>query len=199
MAYTKRTFKDRIAVGDNKFTVEILPDGRYALTPVPDSVTEAGTDINKVIMDGTEQELFTLDGLVTALQNSKATPADISTAIAAVDAGILTNSKGVEVINITSASYVDSYYVIDKPYKRMFFLSLLIDSSLSGTQNRRYAMGIIDTVNSQVLCYCMYGTSSGYDYTLGTSYVNMSFSGGKARIFQNYSAALTGNLYIMQI
>ena len=47
MVYISRDIKDRIALGDNKFYMTQLDDGRVMLTPAPDSVVEVGTDINK--------------------------------------------------------------------------------------------------------------------------------------------------------
>lgn len=56
MAYTAPTIKDRVAAGDNKYTMQQLSDGRVLLTPSPDEVEEAGTEINKVLL----QPLFDL-------------------------------------------------------------------------------------------------------------------------------------------
>ena len=56
MAYTAPIIKDRVAAGDNKYTMQTLSDGRVLLTPSPDEVEEAGTEINKVLL----QPLFDL-------------------------------------------------------------------------------------------------------------------------------------------
>ena len=56
MAYTAPTVKDRVAAGDNKYTMQTLSDGRVLLTPSPDEVEEAGTEINKALL----QPLFNL-------------------------------------------------------------------------------------------------------------------------------------------
>lgn len=50
MAYTAPTFKDRVAIGDNKYTMSDAGGGKILLTPAPDEVTESGTDINKALM-----------------------------------------------------------------------------------------------------------------------------------------------------
>lgn len=42
--------KDRVAVGDNKYTMTTLDDGRVQLDPSPDSVQEEGTPINKDLL-----------------------------------------------------------------------------------------------------------------------------------------------------
>lgn len=42
--------KDRVAVGDNKYTMRTLGDGRVELIPSPDSVQEPGTPLNKAIL-----------------------------------------------------------------------------------------------------------------------------------------------------
>ena len=50
----KRTIKDRLAVGDNKYLVEQLEDGRIKLTPAPDEVSEEGTAINADLLQPLE-------------------------------------------------------------------------------------------------------------------------------------------------
>ena len=60
MIYTSRDIKDRIAIGDNKFYMEQLSDGRIMLTPAPDSVIEAGTDINKELLQIMEDRIVML-------------------------------------------------------------------------------------------------------------------------------------------
>ena len=40
MIYTSRDIKDRVALGDNKYYMEELSDGRIMLTPAPDTVVE---------------------------------------------------------------------------------------------------------------------------------------------------------------
>ncbi len=60
MAYTARTIKDRVAVGDDCFYMEQLPDGRVRLTPAPDSVAEPGTDINKSLLQLIEDRVVLL-------------------------------------------------------------------------------------------------------------------------------------------
>ena len=50
MPYTAPDIKDRIALGDNKYATQTLPDNRTMLTPAPDSVAEPGTDINKALL-----------------------------------------------------------------------------------------------------------------------------------------------------
>ena len=57
MAYVAREIKDRVAIGDNCFYMEQLEDGRIMLTPAPDSVTEAGTDINKALLQPIEDNV----------------------------------------------------------------------------------------------------------------------------------------------
>ena len=50
MIYVSREIKDRIAIGDNKYYMTQLEDGRIMLTPAPDNVIEVGTDINKELL-----------------------------------------------------------------------------------------------------------------------------------------------------
>lgn len=42
--------KDRVAIGDNKYIITTLEDGRVQLEPSPDAVLEEGTPINKELL-----------------------------------------------------------------------------------------------------------------------------------------------------
>ena len=60
MAYISRDIKDRIAIGDDCFYMEQLGDGRVRLTPAPDIVVEAGTDINRALLQLMEDRIVWL-------------------------------------------------------------------------------------------------------------------------------------------
>ena len=60
MAYISRDIKDRIAIGDDCFYMEQLGDGRVRLIPAPDTVIEAGTDINKALLQSMEDRIVWL-------------------------------------------------------------------------------------------------------------------------------------------
>lgn len=60
MAYTSRDIKDRVAIGDDCFYMEQLSDGRVRLIPAPDTVVEAGTDINKSLLQLMEDRIVWL-------------------------------------------------------------------------------------------------------------------------------------------
>lgn len=60
MIYTSREIKDRIAIGDNKYYMTTLDDGRIMLTPAPDVVVENGTDINKELLQLMEDRIVLL-------------------------------------------------------------------------------------------------------------------------------------------
>ena len=60
MVYISRDIKDRVALGDNKYYMEQLPDGRVMLTPAPDSVVEVGTDINRELLQLMEDRIILL-------------------------------------------------------------------------------------------------------------------------------------------
>jgi hypothetical protein len=57
MAYTPREIKDRVAVGDDIFIVEDLGNNRIRLIPTPTHVSEAGTPVNKALLQPIEDEL----------------------------------------------------------------------------------------------------------------------------------------------
>lgn len=61
MAYTAPDFQDRVAIGDNKYIMTDAGDGKILLTPTPDEVTVAGTDINKAIMQPLADTVEKLD------------------------------------------------------------------------------------------------------------------------------------------
>ena len=60
MIYQSREFKDRVALGDNKYYMTQLGDGRIMLTPAPDTVVEVGTDINKELLQLMEDRIVLL-------------------------------------------------------------------------------------------------------------------------------------------
>lgn len=60
MIYVSRDIKDRVALGDNKYYMEQLDDGRIMLTPAPDMVIEPGTDINKEFLQSLEDRIVML-------------------------------------------------------------------------------------------------------------------------------------------
>ena len=59
MAYTPREIKDRVAVGDDVFLVEDLGNNRIRLIPAPTHVSEAGTPVNKALLQPIEDYLAT--------------------------------------------------------------------------------------------------------------------------------------------
>jgi len=71
MAYTPRTIKDRVAVGDDIFIVEDLGNNRIRLIPAPTHVSEAGTPVNKALLQPIEDELGALSSKVDTLTTSK--------------------------------------------------------------------------------------------------------------------------------
>lgn len=60
MAYVVRDIKDRVSVGDDCFYLEEVGDGRIRLIPAPTSITEAGTDINKALLQPIEDRVVWL-------------------------------------------------------------------------------------------------------------------------------------------
>ena len=60
MAYTARNIVDRVATGDDLFRLEQLSDGRTRITPAPDSVSVAGTPINKELLQQIENNVVWL-------------------------------------------------------------------------------------------------------------------------------------------
>ncbi len=64
MAYTPREIKDRVAVGDDIFIVEDLGNNRIRLIPAPTYVSEAGTPINKALLQHMENHLVPPGGII---------------------------------------------------------------------------------------------------------------------------------------
>ena len=60
MAYVSREIKDRVAFGDDCFNIVNLGDGRIRIIPAPDEVWEAGTDINKALLQLMEDRIVFL-------------------------------------------------------------------------------------------------------------------------------------------
>lgn len=61
MPYQAPEIVDRAALGDDKYIVTELADGRKQLTPSPDSVSEPGTEINKALLDPLFQAVERMD------------------------------------------------------------------------------------------------------------------------------------------
>lgn len=57
MTYVARDIKDRIAIGDDLFQLEDLGQGKVRLTPIPTEVIEAGSDINKALLQPMEDAI----------------------------------------------------------------------------------------------------------------------------------------------
>lgn len=57
MTYVARDIKDRIAIGDDLFQLEDLGQGKVRLTPTPTEVIEAGSDINKALLQPMEDAI----------------------------------------------------------------------------------------------------------------------------------------------
>ncbi len=64
----KRTIKDRIAVGDDIFTVTDLGGGKIKLVPAPQEVAEAGTDVNAALLQPLEDARVEHAAAIAALQ-----------------------------------------------------------------------------------------------------------------------------------
>ena len=64
MAYTPREIKDRVAVGDDIFIVEDLGNNRIKLIPAPTHVSEAGTPVNKALLQHMENHLVPPGGII---------------------------------------------------------------------------------------------------------------------------------------
>lgn len=58
--YKSRDIKDRVVLGDNKYRMETLPDGRVLLSPEPDLIIEEGTAINKQLLQEMEDRIVLL-------------------------------------------------------------------------------------------------------------------------------------------
>ena len=64
MAYIARQFKNRIADGDDIFKITDLGDGRVRLEPAPNSVTEAGTNVDRDLLQTMEDRIVLLMNMV---------------------------------------------------------------------------------------------------------------------------------------
>ena len=60
MIYTAKDITDRVALGDNKYYMTQLDDGRVLLTPAPDKVVVEGTPINKELLQRMEDRIAML-------------------------------------------------------------------------------------------------------------------------------------------
>lgn len=133
MAYKAPNFIDRAAVGDNKYKMEQLPDGRVILTPAPDSVAAAGTDINKAIMQPLADAVEALDTEVYVN-----IPADIEDVKTDIKSGAISSTKGWETISL-SLSKFNSSKVYKYPLESGRYI-LCMPSSLSVSEDSTYTI-----------------------------------------------------------
>lgn len=76
MSYVAREIKDRVAKGDDCFYIEELGDGKYKLIPAPEIIYEAGTDINKELLQLIEDRVVWL--LNSVFNNITSNPFNIT-------------------------------------------------------------------------------------------------------------------------
>lgn len=69
MAFIKRIIIDRNVVGGQRYTMTTLGDGRVEIVPSPDSIVEAGTQINADLLQRYEDFLEELQGHVDNVSN----------------------------------------------------------------------------------------------------------------------------------
>ena len=104
----KRTIKDRLAAGDNKYLVEQLNDGRIKLTPAPDEVREEGTAINADLLQPLEDARIEHE---TAIENKmdKANPSGTGSFSLNRKSGTIVGDNSFAEGNNTTASGLDSH------------------------------------------------------------------------------------------
>lgn len=104
----KRTIKDRLAAGDNKYLVEQLADGRIKLTPAPDEVSEEGTAINADLLQPLEDARVELEA---AIENKmdKANPTGTGSFSLNRKSGTIVGDNSHAEGNNTTASGLDSH------------------------------------------------------------------------------------------
>lgn len=104
----KRTIKDRLAAGDNKYLVEQLADGRIKLTPAPDEVSEEGTAINADLLQPLEDARVEHE---TAIENKmdKANPSGNGSFSLNRKSGTIVGDNSHAEGNNTTASGLDSH------------------------------------------------------------------------------------------
>ena len=93
MAYKAPEIKDRVAVGDDLYTMTVV-DGKVKLTPSPTQVVEAGTPINKAL----------LQPLCDAVENAESKHAAKTATLTA--AGWSDKSQTVAVEGVTASNTV---------------------------------------------------------------------------------------------
>ena len=104
----KRTIKDRLAAGDNKYLVDQLGDGRIKLTPAPDEVSEEGTAINADLLQPLEDARIEHE---TAIEKKmdKANPTGTGSFSLNRKSGTIVGDNSFAEGNNTAASGLDSH------------------------------------------------------------------------------------------
>ena len=98
MAFIKRIIKDRNVVGGQRYTMMTLGDGRVEIVPSPDSVIEAGTQVNSDLLQRYEDFLEELQSHLDDTSN----PHGVSKA--QVGLGNVPNTDATNATNITAGT-----------------------------------------------------------------------------------------------
>ena len=139
MGYIAPEIKDRIAVGDNKYATQTLPDNRTSLTPAPDIVTEPGTDINKALLQPAFDAIAAHDIAVNTT-----IPQSITDAVTG-------NTHGWETNSFTTANFSNKQYAIAVPYKRFLLkpsVGLEVDTTYTAYYYDRYTHYLVCDTNT---------------------------------------------------
>lgn len=153
MAYIAPVIKDRIATGDNIYLMENLGGGLVRFTPQPASVTEAGTDIGKGILQPAFDAIAAHDIAI-----NDTIPANIANAISG-------NEHGWGTYSFTSASFSNCQYSIAIPYKRFILypqVGLVMDTTYTSFYVDGYDQYFICDRNTQLML-------GWYDFNNGNS------------------------------
>jgi hypothetical protein len=103
MAFSARTVKDRVAVGDDIFTLTDLGGGKVKLTPAPTSVDEQGTPINKAYLQPIENYLGNFTGTgagkVPELDGNGHLPSSVFPPMALTDVFVVNSAEAMTALN----------------------------------------------------------------------------------------------------
>lgn len=102
--------KDRVAVGDNKYTMRTLGDGRVELTPSPDSVQEPGTPLNRAFFQSIAGPLPDVVYKLTQTENMSLEIENANQSLSSLKSDII---SGKEVKVLIKKSGTNTYFSAD--------------------------------------------------------------------------------------
>lgn len=186
----KRTIKDRIAVGDDIFTVTDLGGGKIKLTPAPQEVAEAGTDVNAALLQPLEDARVEHAAAIAALQKLSP-PAFYVTVTESLGNGALTPNKSMDDIQAALVAERSVFCIFISPWFGNIPAYLPL---LGRADGQMYIFGGIAKYNGNMINITTSVTDGGWSRTIDAVVTSVNGSDGSNVVLAplTFTGAVTG-------